>query len=69
MTDRSECMWYQICPIKYFTERATLDQRWVDSYCRGDWENCVRFQMVRRGEYHPDWMLPDGSLDESLRDV
>jgi hypothetical protein len=23
--------------------------------------------MEERGELHPDWMLPDGSIDERLR--
>ena len=58
-----------MCPVKRYTDQGRLDPKWVDSYCKGDWAACVRFQMVRRGEYHPDWMLPDGSLDESLKGV
>lgn len=33
---------------------------------RAVWESCIRYQMKERGEYHPDWMLPDGSIDEKL---
>jgi len=61
-----ECKWYSCCPIKYFYEAGKLDRKWIDRYCRGDWENCVRYWKEKRGEYHPDEMLPDGTIDESL---
>jgi hypothetical protein len=35
-------------------------------YCKGDWERCIRYQMEERFEPHPDWMLPDGGIDERL---
>ncbi len=57
---KKECKWYSACPIKYFTEKGLLDKKWVDMYCRGDWENCVRYKMEESGEYHSDYMLPDG---------
>jgi len=28
--------------------------------------SCIRYQIEERGEPHPDWMLPDGTLDEKL---
>ena len=62
------CKWFPVCPMKRFTEQGRLDPKWVESYCKRDWRRCVRRQMEARGEYHPDWMLPDGSLDERLRD-
>ena len=43
-----------------------LDKKWIELYCKGDWESCIRYQMEERGEPHPDWMLPDGSIDERL---
>ena len=36
-------------------------------YCKGDWNSCVRYHFEERCEYHPDWMLPDGSFDERLK--
>jgi len=60
------CRWYSMCPMKRFYELGLLDQSWIELYCRGDWASCVRFQKEECGEYHPDWMLPDGSLDYSL---
>ena len=61
-----DCKWYSVCPMKWFYESGRLSRRWIELYCKGDWENCTRYQMEEKGEPHPDWMLPDGSLDESL---
>jgi hypothetical protein len=52
--------------MKYFYERGLLDRRWVDGYCFGDFERCVRYQMEARGEPHSDAMLPDGTIDRNL---
>jgi len=62
----TECKWYPVCPMKRFYEKGKLSQEWIERYCRGDWESCVRYQMEERGEFHPDWMLPDGTLHEEL---
>ncbi|MCD6121349.1 MAG: uracil-DNA glycosylase [Spirochaetales bacterium] len=61
------CKWYPVCPVKYFTDRGLIDEKWVKLYCKGNWASCTRYQMEERGKYHPDWMLPDGSLNESLK--
>jgi DNA polymerase len=61
------CRWYELCPMKEYLEEGRLDRSWVDRYCHGDWHRCVRYQMEERGEYHPDWMLPDGTLAPELR--
>ncbi|MCF8360687.1 MAG: uracil-DNA glycosylase [Prolixibacteraceae bacterium] len=63
---KKECKWHQVCPIKSYYEQGKLDKKWIEQYCKGDWKSCVRFQMEERGQYHPDNMLPDGSIDESL---
>jgi uracil-DNA glycosylase family 4 len=63
----SECKWYQVCPMKDFYEKGILERRWVELYCKGDWENCTRYTMEENGESHPDWMLPDGTTDEELK--
>ena len=62
-----ECKWYPMCPMKRFHDSGSLDPRWVERYCRGDWKNCVRYDMEEKGEPHPDWMLPDGTRDDELR--
>ncbi len=61
-----DCRWFAVCPMKRFYEEGKLDKKWIDLYCKGDWESCVRYQLEERGELHPDWMLPDGSIDKRL---
>jgi len=62
-----ECKWYPVCPMRRFHEDGVLETKWTELYCKGDWESCVRYQMEENGEMHPDWMLPDGSLDLELK--
>jgi hypothetical protein len=62
MSDR--CKWYQVCPIKYYTDKGILDDFWVKNYCLIGNKECVRYIMEERGEYHPDNMLPDGSIKD-----
>ncbi|MGM0380876.1 MAG: uracil-DNA glycosylase [bacterium] len=62
-----ECKWYSVCPLKRYYERGKLAEKWVSNFCHGDYNSCVRYQLEERGEFHPDYMLPDGSLDESLK--
>ncbi|RKZ29538.1 uracil-DNA glycosylase [bacterium] len=64
---RDECKWFPTCPMNRYLRMGILDRRWTDYYCHGHWLECVRYDMEERGEDHPDWMLPDGSLDENLR--
>lgn len=63
----SECKWYTVCPMKRSYENGILDRKWVELYCKGDWKSCIRYKMEENGEYHPDWMLPDGSIDIVLK--
>jgi len=63
----SDCIWYPVCPMKRYYEERYLQKEWIDRYCQGDWESCVRYQMEESGEFHPDWMLPDGNIDERLQ--
>jgi hypothetical protein len=60
------CKWYCCCPIREFTEEGRLDRHWIEEYCHGCWERCIRYQKEENGSYHPDNMLPDGRIDKSL---
>ncbi len=60
------CKWYQVCPMKYYTDNGSLDDKWIKEYCNGIWQNCIRYRLEENGEYHPDNMLPDGTVDKSL---
>lgn len=64
-----ECKWFPVCPMKKYYEMGKLDGKWIKNYCKGNRENCVRYQMEEKGQYHPDWMLPDGTIDESLKNL
>jgi DNA polymerase len=56
-----------VCPLKRFYEKGRLDEKWIELYCKGDWESCMRYQLEEKGEPHQDRMLPDGSLDKKLK--
>ena len=62
-----DCKWYSMCPMKRYFDRGQLERKWIELYCKGDWEDCIRYQKEENGVYHPDLMLPDGSIHESLR--
>lgn len=63
---KRECKWRRVCPMTRYYEEGRLDRRWIELFCKGDWESCKRYQLEERGIWHPDNMLPDGSIDESL---
>lgn len=53
--------------MKRYYEQGLIDKKWIEEYCKGNWRKCIRYQMEEKGKYHPDWMLPDGSLKEELK--
>jgi len=62
------CKWFSVCPMKYYYNKGVLDRKWIELYCKGDWSSCVRFQKEEQNEFHEDWMLPNGKIDERLRE-
>lgn len=63
---KKTCKWYRVCPIKKYYENDQISRRWVELYCKGDWENCERYRMEESGEPHSDKMLPDGEIRSEL---
>ncbi|MBD3322001.1 MAG: uracil-DNA glycosylase [Chitinivibrionales bacterium] len=61
-----QCKWYSTCPIKRFNEKGLLDKSWPNRYCLNNGKQCVRYEMEECNIPHPDWMLPDGSLEKRL---
>ncbi|MHA1379414.1 MAG: uracil-DNA glycosylase [Candidatus Helarchaeota archaeon] len=61
-----ECFWYQVCPMKRFFEEGKLEEKWILEYCKGDYNKCIRKKMEDKGKYHPDNMLPDGTIRNDL---
>ena len=66
--NKTSCKWYPLCPMRRFYKKGVLDHYWIETYCQGsNWHQCIRYQMEAEGRYHPDWMLPDGTLDPALK--
>lgn len=61
------CRWYIACPMKRFYEEGKLEREWVVKYCMGDYKHCVRYKLEEAGIPHPDDMLPNGEIEESLK--
>jgi len=57
-----ECKWFFCCPMRRFYNQDKLERKWIELFCKGDWESCIRFQKEENGEFHEDNMLPDGSF-------
>ena len=64
-----DCKYYPFCAVKKHHDRGSLSEEWVELYCRGDWESCVRYNMEENGMQPSDWMLPDGRQDKFLRSI
>ncbi|MBN2649361.1 MAG: uracil-DNA glycosylase [Prolixibacteraceae bacterium] len=62
----SICKWYPVCPMKYYYEHGKIDSFWVENYCKNNYSQCVRYQMEENGQFHPDNMMPDGTLNNVL---
>jgi hypothetical protein len=62
------CKWYDMCPLRRFERQGELDKTWQRNYCKSDanWQNCKRYQAEEKGVFHPDNMLPNGQIDESI---
>ena len=67
MKGKDICVWFGVCPLKKFYEQGKLDKKWIENYCLGDYLKCIRKKMEEEGAYHPDNMLPDGTIDENLK--
>ncbi len=67
MEYRDICKWYDVCPLKRFYEEGRLDKRWVEDYCWSNYSNCVRKKMEEENVYHPDNMMPDGTINGSFK--
>jgi len=62
-----DCKYYPFCAVKKCHDRGLLSEEWVELYCHGDWENCVRYKMEESGIEPSNGMLPDGRQDKILK--
>ncbi len=63
---KKTCKWFHVCPIKTFYDEGKLPKKWIDTYCKGDWTSCIRYQLEEKYIDHPDNLLPDGNTDNNL---
>ncbi|MDD5523898.1 MAG: hypothetical protein PHV90_01515 [Smithella sp.] len=62
------CKWYDACPMKAYTKQGKLERYWIENYCLVDnHRHCLRYQMEEQGQYHPDFMLPNGETRKDLQ--
>jgi len=63
------CKWYNLCPLREFEKQGKLGKEWENKYCKteNNWKNCKRYQMEEENLYHPDNMMPDGTIDKRIR--
>ena len=62
------CKWYGVCPLRRYETEGRIALVWAEKYCKSDdgWMECERYKLEERSIYHPDNMLPDGTLDETF---
>ena len=62
------CKWFDICPLRRLEREKKIDSSWAKNYCESsnNWKKCKRYQLEERGIIHPDNMLPNGEIDESI---
>ena len=58
------CKWYDVCPLRELERQGKISDKWKNEFCstKDNWKNCKRYQMEEQGIFHPDNMLPDGTI-------
>ena len=52
--------------MKRFYEEGRVDKKLIEKYCLGDYKKCKRYQLVEKGKFCPDYVLPNGKIDKTL---
>jgi hypothetical protein len=62
------CKWYSICPLRRYEREGRIGSVWVEKYCKPEdnWIKCERCKLEERSIYHPDNMMPDGTINHKL---
>ena len=71
MARQNICRWYnESSGMKRACDRGLLDRKWIEQYCFHGGKECVRKQRFEQDGYvSPDYVLPDGTVDETLKDI
>lgn len=62
------CKWYIVCPMNRYNKLGLVKDEVINKYCKGNWKTCIRYQKEEAGIYHEDYMMPDGTLNYTLKD-
>ena len=62
-----QCGEYHRCPLVEYYEQGKLESEWIELYCKGNWNDCVRYQLLKSGALELEFVLPDGSVEDRLR--
>ncbi len=66
---KKRCRWYDSTSgMKRAYDSGLLDKKWIDNYCMNGGVGCIRKKRFEgEGYVSPDYVLPDGTVDENLR--
>ena len=66
---KNVCRWYDSSSgMKKAYDAGILEKKWINEYCMNGGESCVRKQRFEEEGYvSPDYVLPDGTVDERLK--
>ena len=66
---KKRCRWYDSTSgMKRAYDSGLLDKKWIDDYCMNRGIGCIRKKRFEgEGYVSPDYVLPDGTVDENLR--
>lgn len=69
MKRKNACRWYnETSGMKRAYDQGLLDKKWIEDYCWNSGKGCVRKKRFEEEGYvSPDYVLPDGTVDENLR--
>ena len=69
MKKQDVCRWYnETSGMKKAYDRGLLDKKWIEEYCWNGGKGCVRKERFEKEGYvSPDYILPDGTIDEKLK--
>ena len=69
MKNRNVCKWYdETSGMKRAYDKGLLDKKWIEEYYWNGGKGCVRKKRFEgEGYVSPDYVLPDGTVDENLK--
>jgi len=69
MVSKKPCRWYdETSGVKRAYDLGLIEKKWVEEYCLNSGTGCVRKKRFEEDGYvSPDYVLPDGSVSERVK--